>query len=209
MKSVGHMLKEARETCGYTLQDVEKKTKICEEYLCAMEENAFDQLPESPFVRGFLRTYALELGLNPESVVAIYRRDFGNAKKQSVIPKGVMNPIQRKTRVMISPVVFAVGVMVVVASLYITYQWMMLTQPPPLVLDAPKDNQGVQSPFEVRGKTSTDAVIIVNDVPTAVDQNGAFISLVSLETGEHTLVIEARSRQNKVRSVRKTVRVVE
>ncbi len=209
MKSVGHLLKEARESTNQSVADVAKHTKIREEYLQSIEENLFEQLPEGPFVRGFLRTYALEVGLNPESIVAIYRRDFGSREKQRLIPKGVVNPLQRKSNMLLSPVVFAVFVLVCVASLYVTYQWTVLTQPPPIVVDAPKENQELRSPIDVQGTTSTDALVLVNSIPTAVDQNGRFITQLELEPGEQTITIEAKSRQDKTRSVRKTIRVVE
>lgn len=209
MKSVGNLLKEARESSKQTLTDVAKRTKIREEYLSSIEENAFEQLPEGPFVRGFLRTYALEVGLNPESIVAIYRRDFGSREKQRLIPKGVVNPLKRRSNILLSPVVFAVFVLVCVASLYVTYQWTVLTQPPPIVVDAPKENQELRSPIDVQGTTSTDALVLVNSIPTAVDQNGHFLTQLVLEPGEHTITIEAKSRQDKTRSVRKTIRVVE
>ena len=209
MKSVGNLLKEARETSHLSFSEVAKRTKIREEYLQAIEENLFDQLPEGPFVRGFLRTYALEVGLNPESIVAIYRRDFGSREKQRLIPKGAVNPLQRKSNVLLSPVVFGVFVLVCVAALYVTYQWTVLTQPPPIVIDNPKENQELRSPIDVQGTTSTDALVLVNSIPTAVDQNGHFLTQLVLESGEQTITIEAKSRQDKTRSVRKTIRVVE
>ena len=110
---------------------------------------------------------------------------------------------------LISPVVFGVFVLVCVASLYVAYQWTVLTQPPPIVVDNPKENQELRSPIDVQGTTSTDALVLVNSIPTAVDQNRHFLTQLVLEPGEQTITIEAKSRQDKMRSVRKTIRVVE
>jgi hypothetical protein len=106
-------------------------------------------------------------------------------------------------------VVFAVFVLGCVASFYVAYQWMVLTQPPPIVVEMPKDGQRVQSPVDVRGTTSTDALVLVNAIPTAVDQNGHFVTQLMLEPGEHIVTVEAKNRQEKMRSVRRTIHVVE
>ena len=53
-----------------SLADLERRTKIRTVHLSALEEERLDLLPPLPFVRGFIRTYAQEVGLDPDPLVA-------------------------------------------------------------------------------------------------------------------------------------------
>lgn len=70
MGQVGDRLRQAREAKGLTLEQIEEITRIRRRYLQALEEEDYGQLPGEVFVRGFLRNYALALGLDPEEVLA-------------------------------------------------------------------------------------------------------------------------------------------
>lgn len=69
---IGDLLREAREARGHSLEDVEKSTRIRVKYLEALESGDFGVLPSATQARGFLRNYALFLGLDAEAVVARY-----------------------------------------------------------------------------------------------------------------------------------------
>ncbi len=64
----GSELRQARERLGLSLRDITDRTKIRTATLHAIEGNDFDQLPPAIFTRGFLRTYAREVGLDPQRV---------------------------------------------------------------------------------------------------------------------------------------------
>ncbi|WP_420641426.1 helix-turn-helix domain-containing protein [Candidatus Leptofilum sp.] len=69
---LGHILREARETKGYTLREVQEKTRISSRFLEALEMGDFDRLPTPTHARGFLRNYARYLGLDPEPLLERY-----------------------------------------------------------------------------------------------------------------------------------------
>jgi hypothetical protein len=69
---LGHILREARETKGYTLREVQDKTRINSRFLEALEMGDFDRLPTPTHVRGFLRNYSRFLGLDPEPLLERY-----------------------------------------------------------------------------------------------------------------------------------------
>jgi cytoskeleton protein RodZ len=69
---LGHILREARETKGFTLREVQDKTRINSRFLEALEMGDFDRLPTPAHVRGFLRNYARFLGLDPEPLLERY-----------------------------------------------------------------------------------------------------------------------------------------
>lgn len=72
MATLGERLRLARERAGLSIDDMAARTKIQLSLLEAMERNDFSRLPGGLFVRGFLRAYAREAGLDPEAVVADY-----------------------------------------------------------------------------------------------------------------------------------------
>lgn len=70
---MGERLRRARVEKHLTLEEVEETTKIRARYLRALEEEDYGELPEPVFTRGFLRTYARFLGLNPAELLADLR----------------------------------------------------------------------------------------------------------------------------------------
>jgi cytoskeleton protein RodZ len=70
--SVGAYLRQERERKNISLDDVAKVTRISLQYLEALERDEFQTLPASVFARGFLRTYAAHIGLDPEEVLDLY-----------------------------------------------------------------------------------------------------------------------------------------
>ncbi len=69
---LGSELRRARQARGLTLAELSDRTKISQKALRAIEQNAFARLPGGLFSRGFLRAYALEVGLAPDAVVRQY-----------------------------------------------------------------------------------------------------------------------------------------
>lgn len=70
--TLGETLREARQAKGASLEDVEALTKIRAWYVQALEEERHEQLPSPVYVRGFLRNYAIYLGLDPQDVLDLY-----------------------------------------------------------------------------------------------------------------------------------------
>ncbi len=75
MAGLGDTLREARQRLGLTLSEVESATRIRRRYLEALEVEDFDALPAPVYVKGFLRTYARYLGLDPLPLLALYPDD--------------------------------------------------------------------------------------------------------------------------------------
>lgn len=73
---VGVDLRHAREQRGLSLDELSHRTKITVKILDSLETNRLDKLPEPIFVRGFLRAYAREVGLDPEETVQRYLAQF-------------------------------------------------------------------------------------------------------------------------------------
>ncbi len=78
--SVGVALREAREKLGLSLADVANRLKFAPRQIEALEEDNFARLPEIAFVRGFVRSYAKLLHLDPVALLAALPRPAAQAE---------------------------------------------------------------------------------------------------------------------------------
>ena len=77
--TAGEMLRNAR-TTGRRKREIStiaKQLCIREEFLEALENGQYDVIPEPVYILGFARNYAMELGLNPDDVVAKIKQEMG------------------------------------------------------------------------------------------------------------------------------------
>ena len=88
--SLGSYLRQERERQRVSLQDIAAATKIQLKFLEALENDAYDQLPASPFVVGFLRAYAQYIALDPEMVLTAYR-SLSRAPELPEVPRRPMH----------------------------------------------------------------------------------------------------------------------
>ena len=65
----GSRLREARERRGISLRQVANATKISMGALEALERGHVSRLPGGIFSRAFVRSYAIEVGLDPEATI--------------------------------------------------------------------------------------------------------------------------------------------
>jgi cytoskeletal protein RodZ len=72
----GVYLKEQREAKGISLQAVAGRTNIQPDILTRIDAELLEQLPESVYVRGFVRAYAEAIGVDPKAAVRRYERHY-------------------------------------------------------------------------------------------------------------------------------------
>jgi cytoskeletal protein RodZ len=72
----GSKLREARERRGITLRQIANATKISISALEALERNDILRLPGGIFSRAFVRSYAIEVGLDPEDTIQEFIAQF-------------------------------------------------------------------------------------------------------------------------------------
>jgi transcriptional regulator with XRE-family HTH domain len=72
----GQKLREARERRGLSLRQIASATKISMITLEALERNDIARLPGGIFSRAFVRSYALEVGLDPEETIQQFMGQF-------------------------------------------------------------------------------------------------------------------------------------
>ena len=81
--TAGEMLRNAR-TTGRRKREISTISKLLcirEEFLSALEEGNYRVIPEDVYILGFARSYAVELGLNPDDVILKLKRELGIIKE--------------------------------------------------------------------------------------------------------------------------------
>lgn len=70
MAQIGETLRAAREARGLSLEEAEAATRIRARFLEALEQDDHSSLGGALYVRGFVRNYALFLGISPDPLLA-------------------------------------------------------------------------------------------------------------------------------------------
>ena len=78
MSDFGTALREARERRGITLRQIADHTKISIASLEALERSDASRLPGGIFARSFVRSFAAEVGLDPDATVDAFLDRFGD-----------------------------------------------------------------------------------------------------------------------------------
>lgn len=82
--TAGEMLKNAR-TTGRRKREISTIAKLLcikEEFLQALEDGNYRFIPEDVYILGFARSYAVELGLNPDEVILKLKKELGIVKEE-------------------------------------------------------------------------------------------------------------------------------
>jgi cytoskeletal protein RodZ len=196
---------EARERKGVDLLRAERETKIRAKYLAALESGDYADLPGAVYTKGFLRNYALYLGLDPEDVTRQWKRERGDltlpAEPVLNVPRPLEAPRQGFT---ISPVLVVAGLLVVLIAafgVYIGVQLLRYNKPPTISVTDPAQAvinvaDGTTS-YTLRGTSIAGASITITDPgleqPYRVnaDESGKWTADVQLRRGRNEFDVAA------------------
>ena len=124
MQDFGGKLREAREGRGISLRQIATSTQISVAALEALERNDVSKLPGGLFSRAFVRSYASEVGLDPDKTLGEFldRFDGEPAPEAPVvhIPDEELAFERRKQRAAIG-FLAAMAVMLVLAGVLVYY----------------------------------------------------------------------------------------
>src|SRR6185503_1024280 len=133
-------LAAARERKGVDLVRAERDTKIRVRYLSALERGDYRDLPGAVYTKGFLRNYAIYLGLDPEDVLRQWRRERGDqiGPEPVIVPP---RPLAEPARPLnFSPSVVVAALLtagVVLFFIYLSAQLLRYSRPPELAITNP------------------------------------------------------------------------
>ena len=125
MSDFGGRLRQARERRGISLRQIAATTKISVAALEALERNDTSKLPGGIFSRAFVRSYAIEIGLDPDETVREFLDRFQGEPAAPVVTR--MNipeaeiQFERKRQLAARVFIAAVVVMLVVAAVVVYF----------------------------------------------------------------------------------------
>jgi cytoskeletal protein RodZ len=127
MPALGEEFRSAREARGLTLSDVAEQIHIRSVYLNAIENEEWPSIGAPVYVRGFIRTYARFLGLDPESAVSSFNDTVPAERPGAHVPPPAVLDGEPS-----GPSVWAVlGVVVALALVgFVGYEWWQFRQGP-------------------------------------------------------------------------------
>jgi cytoskeleton protein RodZ len=210
LKTVGQALRNQRNKLNVTITEAERATKIRAETLTALEADDFRSLPSTTYIKGFIRSYGEFLGLDPATLLALFRRQYDEGKTPSskILPD--LKP-KNSPRVILTPKrLFIVGMAVLIIGFlgYLFAQYQSFAAAPALQVDSPNDNLRVNNgTVGVVGRTDPDATLSVNGQQVDLTSSGAFSVSVTLPNGTTDLTITATNKLGRVSTVKRTITV--
>jgi transcriptional regulator with XRE-family HTH domain len=197
-KRVCLRLKEARLSCGMSLEQVSKKTKISKNFLEALEECRFDELPKAEiYQKNFVKKYVKALGVDPESFLEQYSSEECGKNKKNIISCGeVKNNYLHNL-----PFFLRYGFVAVILMLlffYLGLQVKNIIEPPKLLIYSPLEGYVTDElSVMVFGETNKEVKVSINGDEISTSEDGTFEEVVDLSEGVNTLLIEAQKKHGK------------
>lgn len=205
--SIGRILQEARVLQGASLDEAARVTRIAKRYLVALEEDAFEKLPSETHAKGFLRAYAIFLGLPPDELLGHFQ---GNIPGEVPVEKEHTSDASRSDRDVRGKgmrwlsVFAAIGLITVLAVLLRGGADKKVDSTSVVPQSSPVTEYAfpspVQLPFSSERKPDNSAAaaaepkVSATEVPTAV--NGVILRIKALEDGSLDLTIDEAISQH-------------
>lgn len=202
MKTSGQLLFQARLQSKLTLTQLERLTKIPKHILRFLEKDQYDQLPSATYLQGFIRNYAQALKLDPQLVVAVFKRQFSRKTAKKILPQGLVRPLNSSR----FPASFTGPVFSLVLALcllfgYLGFNLYRLYQPPFLTVSEPKNGATLTSPVIIKGETDRNASLKLNNKIINLEPDGSFTTAFQGSPGTHELTLISTSRRQKTTEV--------
>ncbi len=203
MRTVGEILKKAREEKRYSLYKLEERTKIKKEYIEAIEKEQWEKLPEFTVVSGFVKNIAAELGVDEKETAALLRRDYP-PKDVTINPK----PDVKKKFTWSPRITFITSIIIVMILIlgYLGFQYTNFIKPPKLEVYEPQQGAIVESQtVNIVGMVDPESTVVINNQPILINEDGNFEVEIDIGKDTKDLVVVATSRSGKETIVRRDI----
>ncbi len=191
--TIGNRLKQARRKNKLTLEQAEEQTKVRIKYLQAIEQDNWNIFPNKVYVLGFVRRYARFIGLDEDKIVEEFKREFGEysthvkvAEKERWLDRIVITPKLLITFFSSLAVLAIIG--------YIIFSAKAISKPPEIEILSPATEAVTQREITIEGKTSSTAIVEINNQMVSVDDSGYFSQKVNLSEGINNFTIKSKNR---------------
>jgi cytoskeletal protein RodZ len=119
----GARIRQAREQRGISLRQIAETTKISVSVLEALERNDISRLPGGIFSRGFVRSYAVEIGVDPEQTVRDFMAQFPQDSVTAGSPHVIVKELGPGTRRLDPRALMLIGTIVVAVAVILYWSF--------------------------------------------------------------------------------------
>ncbi len=214
-RSIGEKYKKERLKQGLTLERISADTRIRKDYLEAIENDDFKRFDSPVYAKGFLKNYANYLGLNSESLISMYRRDYQNAnmlthkvpeKEKSKQEKEEISKKKKFLKLNITSKQLKVSITVVIIILAVVFIAKLIEQafkPPYLKITSPIEITGSgektidfkNKNLIIKGETAPYTLIKINEETVPLKPGFIFESdSIPITTERNVYIITAISQ---------------
>ena len=124
--SPGQTLREAREARRMSVAEVAQELKISRQAVERLEQGQYDSLPGDTFARGYIRSYARLMGMDPARLALAFDRERGiEVRERSVSSIARVEPPSRSGRTLM----WWSSVLIIVALVLSALWWYETNQP--------------------------------------------------------------------------------
>jgi cytoskeletal protein RodZ len=200
---IGETLQLARERKGVDLYRAERDTKIRLRYLAALEDGAYEDLPAPVYTKGFLRNYAIYLGLDPDEILERWRDEMESLRSvERVVVAPPPQPMAAPGRhLTITPGMIVAGLVALVVVAFIGYlgiQLLRYVETTPVGLTVPADRVSTINADKIvlKGTSGPGARISIvgpgqQPFNTDANQDGEWTEEVPLARGRNDFTVTA------------------
>ncbi|MCR5289771.1 MAG: helix-turn-helix domain-containing protein [Treponema sp.] len=171
MESYGALLKKTRESLNIDVETVERNTSITRRYIEALESEDVTVFPGEPYLYGFLRNYAEYLGLNPDTVAALYKN---KVIQESPIPEGLYE--KHRSPWIIPAIVF--GCLVLVGGLsFVGYKFVYCRIRDRIAAEKLQEDKSITHTYELTNETFQQRLYKGDQIIVPDDNSGLVITI--------------------------------
>lgn len=198
-RTIGDVLRDARQERRETLEDIERATQVGKKYIAALENNDLKKLPEAVYTKKFVKALAAHYGLDPDAAAESLLKEM-SAGTGALAQHRPVNFVEGRSPVA-SPILMksvAIAAAFIGIIGYFAYSVQSLLQPPSLTLYSPQDDQVFPtSRVVLEGQTEPEVDLSVNGEPVSVEADGAFKDILNLPPGVSTLRLAAKKKHSR------------
>jgi len=195
MLSVGKLLKSARERKKISLHDVEKRIKVREKFIHALEEDKWDIFTSRIYITGILKNYTRFLELDERKILAFFRREYKRIEEikfKETVSTSYLSSDSKRTIIM--GFIFICFLLVG----YFSYQLFQYLKPPSVQILSPQSYTFKRElTVKVVGKTEKESVITIMGERIYQNKEGIFEYIMPLKQKENILSIEVVGANGK------------
>lgn len=197
MRKISEILSDARLEKGFSLENVVKATKIKKDFLIAIEDGRYFDLPSESYALGFIKNYASYVGVDKNKAAALFRREYEGGQGK-MLPTFKSEDRKLTRTILLTPKNLIISLVVIVIFGYIAFQYGSFFLGPKLEVITPKENAIVRNNIvEVAGKTDPYATVLINNEESYVQLDGTFKKTLYLFEGARVILVTSQNRNGK------------